>query len=379
MKNILLSTGIFPPETGGPATYIEGLGNWLHQKKYTVTVVTALKCGLEKRYPFRVELTKKKGRWLWHLNIFIRLFRLLKCNDVIYINGLFIESFLAAFLKRKKFGLRIAGDQVWERAIRNNWTKENFLDFQNSEGNIRIRFLRKIRKAILNCADIVIVPSLFLAGVIENWGVEKGKIEVIYNPYSHVDTEPFDIPAGVEKNFRLVTGGRLVSWKGIDMVIRAIKSIENCSLLVFGEGPEKNHLENLSTELSLKERVFFTGNLSRSQVAFLFSRSDCFALNSTYEGLPHVILEALAVGCPVVASEIGGIPEVIQHNHSGILFKADNISDLIRSIDKIKQDKKFGNHIAENGRQILGEKFDQDRLFGKVEKMLAAITRSRAV
>ncbi len=373
MKRLLISSGIFPPEIGGPGTYVEAFGYWLQKKKYNITVVTTLKQGLKKKYPFKIEVINKKGQWVWHWRVFLRLFWLLKHEEIIYINGLFFESFFAAFLRKRKYGLRIAGDQVWERAVRKKWSDKNFLDFQCIRGNMRVRCLRKMRKLILNRADKIVAPSFFLAGVIEKWGIKRQKIEVIYNPYSPVKPEPFDLPDKKKNSIRIVTGGRLVSWKGIDQVIRALGSIENGFLLIFGDGPERRKLEQLAAQLTLQKRVCFTGNLSRAQVNFLLSESDCFILNSTYEGLPHIILEAMGAGCPVIGSDMGGIPEVIQHSRNGVLFEAENIPDLIKAVNRIKADKNFRDQIIENGKQTVKEKFPQDRLFHQVEKMLMSI------
>ena len=71
----------------------------------------------------------------------VKIFKMLKNVEVIYINGLFSESSMAAFLRKKPFVVRIAGDQAWERAIRKKWTDTNFSDFQKDKGNIQIRLL----------------------------------------------------------------------------------------------------------------------------------------------------------------------------------------------------------------------------------------------
>jgi len=377
MKRLLISSGIFPPETGGPGTYVEAFGHWLQKKKYNITVVTALKKGLKKKYPFKIEVINKKGQWAWHWRVFLRLFWLLKHEEIIYINGLFFESFFAAFFRKRKYGLRIAGDQVWERAIRKKWSDKNFLDFQRIGGNIRVRCVRKMRKLILNRADKIVAPSFFLAGVIEKWGINRQKIEVIYNPYSPVKPEPFDLPDKKKNSIRIVTGGRLVSWKGIDQVIKALGSIENGFLLIFGDGPERRKLEQLAAQLTLQKRVCFTGNLSRAQVNFLLSESDCFILNSTYEGLPHIILEAMGAGCPVIATNIGGIPEIIQDTENGFLIEPGNESALIAAINRIKDDGVLNRQIVEAGRRTIKKNFNIDKLFQKTEHIFQELANGQ--
>jgi glycosyltransferase involved in cell wall biosynthesis len=377
MKRLLISSGIFPPEIGGPGTYVEAFGHWLQKKKYNITVVTVLKKGLKKKYPFKIEVINKKGQWAWHWRVFQRLFRLLKHEEIIYINGLFFESFFAAFFRKRKYGLRIAGDQVWERAVRKKWSDKNFLDFQYIGGNIRVRCLRKMRKLILNRADKIVAPSFFLAGVIEKWGIKRQKIEVICNPYSPVKPEPFDLPDKKKNSIRIATGGRLVSWKGIDQVIKALGSIKNGFLLIFGDGPERRKLEQLAAQLTLQERICFTGNLSRAQVNFLLSESDCFILNSTYEGLPHIILEAMAAGCPVIATNIGGIPEIIQDTENGFLIEPGNESAMIAAINGIKDDGVLNRQIVEEGRRTVKKNFNIDKLFQKTERIFQELTNGQ--
>ena len=367
---LLITTGIFPPEIGGPATYVHSLSNWLCEQKHDVTVLTSSQTDLTEKFSFHVETIKRKGSVLWHLKAFMKIFKLLKSADILYANGLFLESSVSALFRKKKIVFRIPGDQIWERAVRKKWTEKQFMGFQNEKGCITIGLLRWIRKMVLNHAGKIIAPSAFLADVIETWGVKNAKIEVIYNPYSKVNERKYEFPFEFKGKFIITTGGRLVSWKGVDSVIHAIKKIDNGFLVVLGDGPERNNLENLVRNLGLSKRVFFSGNINRSEMTYLFLKSDCFVLNSFYEGLPQIILEAMAAGCPVIASNTGGIPEVIQNNENGLLFEPGDKPDLIASITRIKNNAGLTKQLTDNGRRTINEKFHIDRSFQKTISIL---------
>jgi glycosyltransferase involved in cell wall biosynthesis len=319
--------------------------------------LTALKEDVSVTLPCPVVVQRKIGRVFWHIKIFFKILKILKFTNLIYVNGLIFESVGAAWLRGKKIIVRIAGDQVWERAVRNGWTKKNILDFQKGKSNLKIKLLKIIRRLVIVKAYKVIAPSHFLAGIIESWGIEKERIVVIRNPYSPVPLESFEFPPNVRDKFIVATGGRLLPWKGVDMVIRSIADIKNSYLFIVGDGPESEKLKRQVEDLNITDRVYFTGSLSRSRLLYLLSRSNCFVLNSKYEGLSHIILEAMAAGCPVIASNCGGNPEIIKHKENGFLIDPDNKDALKRYLIELKADPRLGAVLKKNGENTISENF----------------------
>jgi len=371
MKNgLLITTGVFPPEIGGPATYVFFFSQWMMKNNYDLTVVTALKEKPSESLSFPVEVVKKRGKIFWHLRVFLKIFKYLKKCDVIYINGLFIESFFACFFRKKKVVYRIVSDQVWEKAERKNWTKNNFIDFQSEKGNIKIKFFRRLRKFYLNRADKIIIPSLILSKSVEQWGIKKDKIVIIPNPYSDLGQEEFNLSADIQDKFVMVTGGRLIPLKGIDSIIKVLREIKKGFLIIFGDGPERRNLEKLAGDLNVSEQILFTGIISQSKLKYLFKLANCFVLNSKHEGLPHIILEAMAVGCPVIATNMGGIPEIIHDNKNGILIESDNIPAIMEAIERLKENSSYRDQIIEYGRKTVTERFNPDIVFPEVVKIL---------
>jgi glycosyltransferase involved in cell wall biosynthesis len=363
---LLITVGIFPPEIGGPATYVHSLAHWLKENNLLAVVATALREPLEEEYPFPIHVVRKKGKILWHIRAFFKLLKLMKSAELVYVNGLFFESFLAAFLRRKKIVCRIPGDIAWERAVRRKWTQENFFDFQEKKGNFQIRLLRNLRKYCLKRAAKIIAPSQFLAEVIEDWGIAEERIEVVYNPFSPVEPETFRLPQSSVGKFIVVTGGRLVPWKGIPAVIEIIKQIPKAFLVIVGQGPEEENLKKIVGHHLMEDQVFFTGGISKGQMIDLFSKSHCFVLNSLYEGLPHIILEALSVQCPVIATHVGGNPEVVSHFGNGLLYEPEDPESLKDYLEGLIFDEHMCKSMGSHGKETVKEKFDMHELFGRL-------------
>ena len=244
------------------------------------------------------------------------------------------------------------------------------MDFQTEKGNLRVRTLRALRRFFLNRSDRVIAPSLFLSGIIAGWGISGDKITVIHNPYSPAEPEPFPLPVGMPGRLTVATGGRLIPLKNIELLMKAVRKLKDVFLVVFGEGPEKGRLIESAAGLGISDRVLFTGEATRGQVHSILSRSSVFVLPSAIENFPHVILEAMAAGCPVVASAVGGIPELIRDGDSGILVKPGDSAALSDAIERLIADVRLRNTILRNARTRLAENFEMNSLFTDVENVL---------
>ena len=106
-------------------------------------------------------------------------------------------------------------------------------------------------------------------------------------------------------------------WKRVDEVIECLAECSGANLKVVGDGPERIRLERIATEVGLSDRVAFLGALPRERALWEMSTSDVVVLNSDYEGLPHVVVEAMSLGKPVVARYSGGSEEVVRHEETG--------------------------------------------------------------
>jgi glycosyltransferase involved in cell wall biosynthesis len=170
-----------------------------------------------------------------------------------------------------------------------------------------------------------------LKSAIAQIGVPDDKIHVIPNG---VDTQKFRPERrsdcrkklGIPTNKRvLLSVGGLVALKGMDLLIRSVKTLEgrnnsgSAYLVIVGDGEQREALENLARELGLADSVRFAGNIPHDGLRYWYSAADVFCLASSREGWPNVVLESLACGVPVVATNVGGIPEIIRSQTVGIV------------------------------------------------------------
>jgi glycosyltransferase involved in cell wall biosynthesis len=196
-----------------------------------------------------------------------------------------------------------------------------------------------------------------------------------------IDGQKFDIKIdaakkrqelGLNKNdIILGTIGRLVMEKGYTYLLKAMHLImHHCpqiKLLIVGDGYLSNSLKNEAATLNLNNNVIFTGN--RLDVPELLKIFDIFILSSISEGLPIVLLEALAAKCPIIATDVGGIPKVITNGINGSLIPAKNPALLGEEILKLVKNRNIRERYVENGVSIFNEKFDVKKMTQKYEKL----------
>jgi glycosyltransferase involved in cell wall biosynthesis len=173
-----------------------------------------------------------------------------------------------------------------------------------------------IRWAAARAAGLVAVSEALRARLIE-LGVTGSRIEVLRNGVDLELFAPQDRPVarrelGLDVAGRLVLSvGWLIPRKGHDLAIRAAAAIPEVTLLIVGEGPEEAALKRLAEQLGSSERVRLLGSIPQERLALVYSAADVLLLASSREGLPNVVLEALACGTPVVATAVWGTPEVV--------------------------------------------------------------------
>lgn len=349
---ILLITGIFPPDIGGPATYVPSIAKGLVERGHSVTVLT-LSDQLtqnDQQYPFLVIRLPRKMPKPWRqIKTMLQILKQGRAADLLFVNGLAFESVLANMVLRKPLVMKVVGDLAWERATTMGWVRDNFETFQEKRYSLKIEFLKWLRTWWTRRADRIITPSRYLAKWVAHWGVPEDRIAVIYNALQRVnDIRPATLP--LETKVNAVTVGRLVPWKRVDRILEAIAQIRNMGLVIVGDGPERERLERMAWGLGLNDRVYFAGSRSKPETLSLMAACDLFVLNSTYEGLPHVVLEAMSLGLPVVATSVGGTPEVVQHRKNGILISPVG-DDLVATLRWLREDIETRHQLAKGAKE----------------------------
>ena len=184
------------------------------------------------------------------------------------------------------------------------------------------------------------------------------------------------IPNGVEiENYMLNYSddryiyftGRWVKQKGLQYLIKAYSMLsselqDEFGLVIGGFGPEKENLEALVSKLGIKNRVIFLPWIPNSDFIKKIASCSVYAMPSFYEGLPVALLEAMALGKPVIASNIPGIHEVITHGRDGFLFKAGNVSQLKEYLELLLEDEELRKRIGKNARKTVEEKYTFEKV-----------------
>lgn len=359
---IIIATPIYPPEIGGPATYTKELCGHI-SNKFDTTVVTYTNSA--NAFPNTNLIPVGKGRPLpIRLGIFfLKLLRASKGVSVIYVQNAMAAGLPVAFvhiLTGIPFVLKFVGDEAWERASQKKLTTKRLEEFmENPDGGIKIRLMMVVQGFVLRRAAIVTTPSEYLSeALIRTYGVDREKTVVNYNAAENPEVVPFP-PSRV--SHQIATTARLVTWKGIDGIIRALaivkKKFPDARLVVAGDGPEMENLKKLAVDNNVSDSVTFLGNISRAETWQLRKNSEIYVLNSTYEGLPHTALTSFAAAIPMIATNIPGTNEAVYHEKTGLLVEAGNDAELASAIERLFADKELATKITDGGTKLLKEKF----------------------
>lgn len=356
---ILIVTGIFPPDHGGPASYVPAIASALVQDHEIVAVVTLSDNAHhdDSEYAFSVvRINRNLPRLVRLLKTIATIRKLSRRADVAYLNGLVLEGIIACkLLSRRPVAVKVVGDLIWEKARNQAATNDSIEEFQTRAHPFKWRLLRMLQTCYTRTADLVIVPSEYLAGIVLGWGIAKTKVAVVYNAV-HIPRE-----SPIEPTWDLVTVARLVAWKGIDQLIQ-LAADNGWSLKIVGDGPLRASLEAMAESLATKTKIVFTGHVMQREIVQHIRSARVFVLNSSYEGLPHIVLEAKAAGVAVVASAVGGTPESINDGIDGFLYRLNDIASLTRIIKQLLDNAEFRRTIAQNGREDVLQRFSFDRM-----------------
>jgi sugar transferase (PEP-CTERM/EpsH1 system associated) len=160
------------------------------------------------------------------------------------------------------------------------------------------------------------------------------------------------------------TVGRLSEIKRQDLLISAFAAVRrrapDAHLLVVGDGPMMADLRSLAASLGLAHCVHFPGY--QAQTHQYLQAMDIFALTSRSEGMPLVLLEAWAAGLPVVASRVGGLPELIQHDHNGLLFESGDQASLVAALGRLLSDRMLAARMGQAGRQLVEANYHRRKM-----------------
>ena len=230
-----------------------------------------------------------------------------------------------------------------------NYNKLNYLFFD---------IKRKLEGQVMHCSDIIIPLNKSFKDYLHEYGFTNTYIipnAVNIKEYSNKGDDSF-----------VLYTGRLNKVKGLDCLIRAFFEISNeysnYELVLTGTGPDEKRLKEMVTSLNIKSKVHFTSWLETKKLREYLSKCSVFVLPSLFECMPVALLEALASGKPVIASDIPGPKDIITHGYDGFLFEKENVDELKKYLELCFSDEKLRREIGKNARKTVEEKYTFNKI-----------------
>lgn len=230
--------------------------------------------------------------------------------------------------------------------VKGSYAKRNYL-------NMRFIIDPYFEKKALQSANKIIAVSMWMKDNVDNIiGVNP---KTVYIP-NGIDVEEYSNIEPVKDMHHpsIFFVGRLIKIKGVDILIKALQiiktSIPDIHLYIAGEGPLRERLESLAVKLNVDKNITFLGFVSDKKIQMLAS-TDVFVMPSRFESFGIVALEALAAGAPVVAANVGGIPDILDNGRYGILVEPENPEDLAQKIIMLIENPDLRKKLSEMGKQ----------------------------
>jgi glycosyltransferase involved in cell wall biosynthesis len=368
---IVVVSGIWPPDVGGPASHAPEVADFLHERGHQVEVVTTASAPPEQR-AYRVSAVPRDlPPGVRHVRGAALVHHRAREADVVYTTGMFGRSFAGATAARKPYVVKLTADPAFERARRRGVVAGDVDAFQRRAG-VRVAVLRLARDLELRRAAHVFCPSGYLRALAVSWGVPVERVGVLPNPAPRVpELAPRD---ELRRSFgmngaTLAFAGRLTAQKSLELALAAVDAVDGVSLVIAGEGDERGRLEELAGP-----RVRFIGAQPRERVLELFRAADASILSSSWENFPHTVVEALAAGTPVIATDVGGVAEVVHDGENGLLVLPGDGAALADAVRRFFSDAELRARLQANAAESV-RAYDRDSIFSRIEQALADAIR----
>lgn len=329
---LLIATGLYPPQSGGPATYTKLLEERLPARGIEVSVL-----------PF--SSVRHLPKVFRHAAYFFICLRMARRMDIVFAQdtvSVGAPAALAAMFAGKKFLVRVPGDYAWEQSRQRFGMQDELEEFQKKSYGFRVWLLRAVQTFVVKRARAVIVPSAYMQRLVSGWGV---KPVLIYNGIEL--PVPAEMPADRPAGFLIVTIARRVPWKGLESLTHVAAREKHWHLKIIDQLP-------------------------RPQALGWAKAADVFVLNSTYEGLSHVLLEVMSLGTPIIATRVGGNPELITNGVEGLLIPPRDDEALYEALKTIERDREAARARGEAARTKAGQ-FSIDHTLNELVKLLHAV------
>jgi glycosyltransferase involved in cell wall biosynthesis len=369
---VLIVSGIWPPDVGGPATHAPEVAEFLRTHGHDIEVLTTAAAEPAPQ-PYPVHWVPRRlpaaGRYARGALLAARAARR---ADVVYSTGMIGRTRVGALIGHAPRVVKLTGDPAYERALRYGLTTLPLDAFQRV-GGARIAALKAFRSVAMGGARLYVCPSESLRRIASRWGlVAPERLRVLPNPVAVPelgDREELRRRHGFTGP-TLVAAGRLVPQKALDVAFEAVRECEGVALVLAGDGPERAPLEARARGLSVR----FLGAQPRETVFELLAAADAVLLSSTWENFPHAVVEGLAVGTPVIATEAGGVTEIVEDGVNGLLVPPQDPAALAAAIRRFLADEELRERLRSAAAGSVAG-YAPERIYEQLESLLLEAAR----
>jgi glycosyltransferase involved in cell wall biosynthesis len=370
---VLIVSGIWPPDVGGPASHGPEFARFLLARDHAVRAVTSAGPDGAEAPGFPLAVSRRdRPRPIRLATGALAATRAARWADVVYSAGMYSRSTLAATINRLPLVMKLASDPAYERARRLGLFTGTLEAFQQPQGSRRLRYLKRFRTAMVSKASRIVIPSEYLAEIAQGWGISAEVISVVPNVAPPMDwLAPRE---ALRQRFGLagatfVFVGRLVPAKQLELALSALQHVPEASLVIVGDGPERGTVADEIAKAGLDDRVTLMGALPRAEAIEWLAAADAAVLSSAWENFPHAAVEALATGTPLLATAVGGVPEVIHTGVNGILVPPGGEHELAAAMRSVARDAELLSRLRRGAAASAG-RYSAERAYAAIERAL---------
>ena len=238
-------------------------------------------------------------------------------------------------------------------------------------------------RLFLRTFDSVVVLSEKVAELLRRAGIQEGKLVTISNGVEierFRDAQPTlkDDPF-LQRESVIGFVGRLVPGKGVDILLRAAQKVlsrcPNTRFMLVGDGPSRQELESLASQLGIQDRVVFAG--VRREMPEIYASLDLLVLPSLCEAMPMCVLEAMAAGKPVIATRVGSIPQLVEPGQTGELVEPGGVQELSAAIVRLLEAPQRARQLGANGQARAAAQFSADAMAGRYLELYREVVNAR--
>ena len=346
---------------GGLELYVLKVANFLSENNFHSKVLTKRNSFLYKKLSDNKILSDSFTSVFYHFPLFsaIKLSRYIDKNDIDILhihwgNDLFLAVLAKVFSSRK---------------VKIIYTRQ--MSLTRKKNDVYHRFLYKNVDAYL-----VITKALF-DDAIKYLPIKKENVHLLYYGVpaadkNIIDCEQYFTESGMDNSkFRLAIFGRIEKGKGQHLVVEAVKNLtkqdKKIQLGIIGHAMDESYFDTLKTDIikhKLESNVFYLG--FHNQPTSIMPCFDAVVLATKCETFGLVLPEAMRAGVAVIGSNCGGVPEIIEHKKTGLLFESENAMDLTRQLSKLVDDKEYCATLAKAGKKDADDRFSEEVHFEKL-------------